>query len=133
MRFRTPALLIASLLSLTACYKQEIRQGNFLSDDKIALVKTGMTQAQVQFVLGPPMVRDPFHPSRWDYVRYVNPNNGQPTQNWHVIVYFEGGKVARIDQPPVQNKDVQLQLPTVQDASDLPPDQQDNGNGGGGP
>src|SRR5579863_1092347 len=73
MRFRTPALLIASLLSLTACYKQEIRQGNFLSDDKIALVKTGMTQAQVQFVLGPPMVRDPFHPSRWDYVRYVNP------------------------------------------------------------
>ena len=113
-------LLAASALSLSGCFKPEIRQGNFLSDDKIALVKVGMSQTQVQFVLGKPMVLDPFHPNRWDYLRYVNPNNGDPEQNWHVIVYFDGGKVTRIDQPEVKNKEQQLQLPTVKDASELP-------------
>jgi outer membrane protein assembly factor BamE (lipoprotein component of BamABCDE complex) len=85
------------------------------------------------------MVVDPFHPNRWDYVRYVNPNDGDPIQNWHVIMYFEGGKLARVEQPPVQNKDQQLQLPTVKDASELPPDAPaanttpGSGNGGGYP
>ena len=123
MRLSTALLLTASALSLTGCFKPEIRQGNFLSDEMIAKVKVGMTPAQVQFVLGPAMVKDPFKPNQWDYVRYVNPNDGRPEQNWHVIVHFDGGKVASIDQPPVENKEEQLQLPTVKDASDLPPDQ----------
>jgi outer membrane protein assembly factor BamE len=117
------SLLLALCLTLAACFKPEIRQGNFLSDDKIALVKPGMTQGQVQFVLGPPMAHDPLVVDRWDYVRYVNPNDGDPVQIWHVIVYFKDGKVARIDQPPVVNKQEQLQLPTVKDASQLPQDQ----------
>jgi outer membrane protein assembly factor BamE len=121
MRSRLIALLCA-LLGLAGCFKPEIRQGNFLSDDKIALVKPGMTQAQVQFLLGPPMVRDPAHPERWDYVRYVNPNDGEPEQNWQVVVYFDAGKVSRVEQPVVKNKQQQLQLPTVKDATDLPPD-----------
>jgi outer membrane protein assembly factor BamE len=115
-------LLAASALSLSGCFKPEIRQGNFISDEMISKVKIGMTQPQVQFVMGRPMVLDPFHPNRWDYVRYVNPNDGDPIQNWHVIMYFEGGKLARMDQPPVQNKEEQLQLPTVKDASELPAD-----------
>ena len=118
--------LIVLAFSLTGCFKPEIRQGNFLSDEAIAKVKVGMTQSQVQFVLGRPMVVDPFHPNRWDYVRYVNPNDGDPIQDWHVIVNFDGGKVVRIDQPPVINKEQQLQLPTVKDASQLPVDQNDN-------
>jgi len=120
MRRASLLLLAVSALSLSGCFKPEIRQGNFLSDDKIALVKVGMTPAQVQYVLGRPMVQDPFHPSRWDYVRYVNPNDGSPEQNWHVIVYFDGGKVSRIEQPEVKNKEQQLQLPTIKDASELP-------------
>ena len=121
MRRASPLLLALPLtLSLAGCFKPEIRQGNFLSDDKIALVKVGMTPNQVQFVLGRPMVQDPFSPNRWDYIRYVNPNDGSPEQNWHVIVYFNGGKVSRIDQPAVKNKEQQLQLPTIKDASELP-------------
>jgi outer membrane protein assembly factor BamE len=122
MRLRSPLLLLTALLALAGCFKPEIRQGNFLSDDKIAQVKPGMTQAQVQFILGPAMVRDPQHPERWDYVRYVNPNDGDPEQNWQVVVYFDAGKVSRVEQPEVKNKEQQLQLPTVKDATDLPPD-----------
>jgi outer membrane protein assembly factor BamE (lipoprotein component of BamABCDE complex) len=121
MRLRLLPLLLC--LGLAACFKPEIRQGNFLSDDKIALVKPGMTQAQVQFVLGPPMAHDPLVVDRWDYLRYVNPNDGDPEQIWHVIINFKDGKVVRVDQPPVVNKQEQLQLPTVKDATELPPDQ----------
>ena len=123
---RASLLLLTLTLSLVGCYKQEIRQGNYIDDDMISKVKVGMTFAQVQFVMGPAMVKDPFHPNRWDYVRYVNPNNGDPIQNWHVIMYFDGGKLTKIDQPPVQNKQEQLQLPTVKDASELPADQEGN-------
>ena len=125
--------LLALILVLAGCYKQEIRQGNYLDDAMISKLKIGMTFAQVQYVMGPAMVKDPFHPNRWDYVRYVNPNNGDPIQNWHVIMFFEGGKLAKIDQPPVQNKQEQLQLPTVKDASELPADQNDNPGSGSPP
>ncbi|MGE5624581.1 MAG: outer membrane protein assembly factor BamE [Bacillota bacterium] len=121
MRLRLAFLIVS--LALAACFKPEIRQGNFLSDDKIALVKPGMTPAQVQFVLGPPMAKDPMVIDRWDYIRYVNPNDGRPEQVWHVVVNFKDGKVASVEQPEVKNKDVQLQLPTVKDASELPADQ----------
>lgn len=123
---RLSLLPLVLCLALAACFKPEIRQGNYLSDDKIAQVKPGMTPAQVQFVLGPPMVHDPLTGDRWDYVRYVNPNDGDPVQIWHVIIDFKDGKVSRIEQPPVVNKQQQLQLPTVKDATELP---QDENNG----
>lgn len=92
------------MLALAACvFKPEIRQGNFLNDDTIAQVKPGMSQGQVEFVLGRPMLKDPFHPERWDYIRYLNPNDGSPIQERHVVVYFKGGKVDRLEQPAEGN------------------------------
>jgi outer membrane protein assembly factor BamE len=115
-------LLSLTLLSLclTACFKPEIRQGNFLTADSVALLKPGMTQQQVAAIMGRPMIQDPFHASRWDYVRWVNPNDGKPIQNWRVTVFFEKGLVASIDQPPPQNQDTQIKLPTVDDLEPLP-------------
>ncbi|MGH8370555.1 MAG: outer membrane protein assembly factor BamE [Gammaproteobacteria bacterium] len=82
-----------------ACvYRPVIKQGNFLTDDMIAKVKLGMTETQVEYVLGPAMVKDPFHPDRWDYVYYNNTNNGSPVQYRHVLVIFKDGKVSSIEQ-----------------------------------
>ncbi len=122
---RPTLLLLALTAALAACvFKPEIRQGNFLSDDKIAQVKPGLTPAQVQFILGKVMVQDPFHPDRWDYVQYVNPNNGKPIENWHVVVYFKDGKVDHVEQLSTQNKDTQLEVPK---ATDKPATAQDAG------
>ena len=113
---RLTLLLLALSAALAGCvFKPEIRQGNFLSDEKIAQVKPGLTPAQVQFILGKVMVQDPFHPDRWDYVQYVNPNNGKPIENWHVVVYFKDGKVDHVEQLSAKNTDTQLQLPAVSD------------------
>lgn len=130
MPFRLLSLVLLSL-SLTACFKPEIRQGNFLDKDTVALLKPGMSQPQVVAIMGRPMIQDPFHATRWDYVRWVNPNDGKPIQNWRVSVFFQNGLVARVDQPPPENQDAQIKLPTVDDLEPLPQtktsDQQGNG------
>lgn len=96
-----PRLLLLALLGLvlSACvFKPEIRQGNFLSDEMIAKLKPGMTPVQVEFVMGKAMVQDPFHPDRWDYVTYTNFNDGTPTYEKHVAVFFKDGKMDHIEQ-----------------------------------
>lgn len=130
-----PRLLLLALLSLalTACFKPEIRQGNFLEQDKIAQLKMGMTRQQVVFIMGRPMIQDPFHQDRWDYVRWVNPNDGSPIENWRVTVFFKDNNLARIDQPPPQNQNTKLQLPTIDDLTPLPQPGQNGQQGGGGP
>ena len=40
-------------------------------------LEKGMTDAQVQFLLGVPLVRDQFHANRWDYVYYLRRGNGE--------------------------------------------------------
>ena len=104
MRLIVPALLFAAL-ALSACvYRPDIKQGNFLKPEMIEQVKPGMTEAQVRFVLGPPMIRDPFHPERWDYVYYNLPSSLAPVQGAsreHVVVLFKDGKVVSIERMPM--------------------------------
>ena len=128
-------LCIILLLSLTlaGCFKPEIRQGNFLQQDSVATLKLGMTQAQVLALMGKPMIQDPFHPERWDYVRWVNPNDGSPIENWRVSIFFQGNLVARVDAPPPQNAEGKLQLPTLDDLEPLPETKQNNGPPPGAP
>ena len=101
MRLIAPAVLLTAL-TLSACvYRPDIKQGNFLKPNMIAQVKPGMTEAQVRFVLGPPMIRDPFHPDRWDYVYYNLPSSLSPVKtvgHAHVIVVFKDGKVVSIEK-----------------------------------
>lgn len=102
-------VIILVMLALSACvYRPDIKQGNYLKPDMIAQIKPGMTEAQVRFVLGPPMVRDPFHPERWDYVYYNDPStlsSDRTIREQHVVVLFKEGKVTSVEQLlPVQQK-----------------------------
>ncbi|MGH8398612.1 MAG: outer membrane protein assembly factor BamE [Gammaproteobacteria bacterium] len=110
MRF-TRYVIILSMLVLSACvYRPDIKQGNFLKPSMIEQVKPGMTEAQVRFVMGPPMIRDPFHPDRWDYVYYNLPStlsDNQTIGREHVVVVFKDGKVASVEQKiPVTDKGI---------------------------
>ncbi|MGB9428724.1 MAG: outer membrane protein assembly factor BamE [Gammaproteobacteria bacterium] len=87
---------------MSACvYRQDIKQGNLLKPSMIEQLKPGMTEAQVRFVMGPPMIRDPFHADRWDYVYYNLPSSLSPDQTVgkaHVMLLFKDGKLASIEQ-----------------------------------
>jgi outer membrane protein assembly factor BamE len=99
----TAALLTAALLS--ACvYKLDTQQGNLLDADQVAAVEVGMTRSQVRFLLGTPMVADPLSQSRWDYVYYFRAGRGGDTRRSHVIVFFDGDTVSRIEKPEALQK-----------------------------
>jgi outer membrane protein assembly factor BamE len=92
------SFLLALVLAATAgcsVYRQEIRQGNFLSDTALAQLAPGMSRAQVEFLLGKPMVADPFHPDRWDFVFLLDIKGAAPERR-HVTVWFDGDLVREI-------------------------------------
>jgi outer membrane protein assembly factor BamE len=72
---QTQLILICTCLFLTACsgfqfpgvYKIDIPQGNIIDKKDLAQVELGMTQEQIKYLLGTPLITDTFHPERWDY------------------------------------------------------------------
>ena len=36
----------------------------------IAKLETGLTKAQVQYIMGTPSVKDPFNTNQWDYIGF---------------------------------------------------------------
>ena len=65
--------LFAALVfgALTGCYpgyRMDVEQGNVVTPEQRAQLQLGMGRRESRFVLGSPLVKDPFHPDRWDYV-----------------------------------------------------------------
>jgi outer membrane protein assembly factor BamE len=76
-------------------YHLDIRQGNFITQEMVSQLKPGQTREQVRFVLGTPLVTDPFHGDRWDYV-YRYDNGKGDVQQRRLTVYFADNKLARV-------------------------------------
>lgn len=92
-------------LLLSGCvYRVPIQQGNFLENKDIAQVNVGMTRSQVRYVLGTPMVVDPFSADRWDYIYYLKKGQMRQPEKRHFIVFFENGTVSRIEKPELEKK-----------------------------
>lgn len=99
------AILAAATVALgsSGCvYRLAVQQGNIVDEDKVAQVTVGMTRNQVRFLLGTPMIDDPFNRGRWDYLYYVQRGGDRPIENRWITLYFENNSVARIvrDDPP---------------------------------
>ncbi|MEW6678875.1 MAG: outer membrane protein assembly factor BamE [Pseudomonadota bacterium] len=102
-----PVLLILPLM-LAGCgswsnpidklspYKVDIQQGNVIEQAMLDKLKPGMTHSQVRFILGTPLVTDPFHPERWDYV-YLYAPKGKLAEKRRVTVVFENDKLKGIE------------------------------------
>lgn len=84
------------LPAIIAPYRIDIQQGNVVTQQMVAKLKAGMTRAQVRFALGSPLVVDPFHTDRWDYV-YWYKKQGKDIEHRHITVIFEEEKLARIE------------------------------------
>lgn len=76
-------------------YRIDVRQGNFVTQEMIAQLKTGLSKDQVRFILGTPLVADMFHADRWDYVYRFQPGHGE-AQERRIVVYFADGKLSRV-------------------------------------
>jgi len=60
-------LMIFVSCSSLSPYKVPVLQGNIFEEEDIEKLSEGLTKDQVQFIFGTALVKDPFHPNRWDY------------------------------------------------------------------
>lgn len=74
-------------------YEAGISQGNLLLDDQTSQLEKGMTQAQVQFILGTPMLTASDSDAVWIYPTY-----SRETGYANLIVEFEEGLVSAIKE-----------------------------------
>ena len=73
-------------------HKIDIPQGNVLTQDMLDKLKPGMTRSQVRFILGTPLIVDPFRNNRWDYVFRLE-REGKLVENRSVTVIFENDRL----------------------------------------
>ena len=96
-RFLTIAIILASLAVSSGCvYRLSIAQGNLIEQEDLDQVEVGMTRNQVRFLLGTPMIDDPFHKDRWDYVYFLKIGREDATFKRWVSVEFEDNVVSEI-------------------------------------
>ncbi len=96
---RNVFLLAAFTMLLSGCfsvYKLEIQQGNVVTQEMVDKLKPGMTHSQVRYVLGTPLVTDPFHPDRWDYYYYLRHSKDKTGEARHLTVIFKNDVLAEI-------------------------------------
>jgi len=98
------AILLAAALAaaLAGCssgkwgfpYKIDVQQGNWITQEQIALLQPGMTREQVRFALGSPTLTSVLHADRWDYPYYFKPGYGEPEER-KFTVWFENDRLVR--------------------------------------
>jgi len=99
-------------------HRIDVQQGNALDQESVAKLKPGLNRSQVRFLLGTPLLVDPFRNDRWDYV-YLYYKAGKLTEQKRITLFFEGDILKRIDgdfpaaEPLVAKVDVPKLAPQV--------------------
>lgn len=94
-------ILFISIVFLSACtksfdggyevpllYKIDIQQGNVIEQEMLDRLKPGMDKDQVKFVMGTPVLIDPFHNNRWEYIFSFQKGGGVREQR-HLTLHFD--------------------------------------------
>jgi outer membrane protein assembly factor BamE len=92
-----------SFLGFITPYRIDIVQGNVVSKEQAAVLKPGLTRLQVRDLLGTPLVTDPFHANRWDYI-FTLRRPGADEQRRSVVVVFEGDVVKSVTAPDLPSE-----------------------------
>ena len=95
-------------------YKAGVQQGNWITQEQVALLQPGMSCEQVRFALGSPTLTSVLHADRWDYPYYFKPGYGD-AQERKFTVWFENDRLVRWEgdkQPELQP--YQINTPSAQ-------------------
>ena len=57
-----------------------------------------MKKAEVRYLLGAPLVEDPFHTERWDYFYSFRSGETRRVEQQRLTVLFENGQLTKIEQ-----------------------------------
>ena len=90
-------------LGVITPYRIDIVQGNVVTKEQLAALKPGMSRNQVRDILGSPLVTDPFHADRWDYIFAIR-RPGTEAKRRSVVVFFDGENVKSIEAPELPSE-----------------------------
>ena len=95
-------------LNALKLYRVPVQQGNIVTQEMIDKIKPGMTKSQVAFVLGEPVLKDPFNDSKWIYI-YSIEVPGLFTQKTRTTLFFDGNELKSIsgDLAPSEGKETE--------------------------
>ena len=104
--FKALTLILTSLLlancSIPRIFQVVVSQGNLVDQEMLDKLEIGMTESQVKFVMGTPLISDTFYPERWDYFTSVTQGESSYT-NQKITLFFENNQLIRwegeIDSP----------------------------------
>lgn len=109
------------MLSAVTPYKVEVVQGNVITREQAALVRPGLTRAQVRDILGSPLLTDVFHTDRWDYVFTIR-RQGAAAQQRNVVLRFDGDVLKSMDAPELPSeRDFVESIDTFKTRRNAPP------------
>jgi outer membrane protein assembly factor BamE len=98
--FLIPVLLLSLIAGCSNMkvgpHRIDVQQGNALDQENVARLKPGLNRSQVRFLMGTPLLVDPFRTDRWDYV-YVYYKAGKLAEQKRITLFFEGDTLTRID------------------------------------
>jgi outer membrane protein assembly factor BamE len=86
----------ASWDEVSLVHSPDIEQGNIITPEMVTLLEPGMSQRQVRFALGTPMLTDVFHGERWDYLLSIKRRN-EAIEIKRFSIYFENEYLARFE------------------------------------
>jgi len=99
-------IFLTTFVFLSACstlavdvplvYKIDIDQGNVLNQNMVNQLRPNMTKRQVIYVLGSPLLTDPFTSNRWDYVYSVQPG-GEDRLEDRIALFFAGDNLIHVE------------------------------------
>ena len=105
MRKLLISILGLLLLFLAGCtlYRADLQQGNVIDKEELDKLKIGMSKQQVNFLLGTPLLNDPFHKDRWDYVYTLKTDNQRVKVKKHLTLIFTGDTLSQINNSNYPN------------------------------
>ena len=87
---------LSSLAEIPGVYRIDIQQGNIVDREMLDRLEIGMESRKVRFILGSPLLVDPFNQNRWDYVYSLRQGSGEETRQ-RVSVHFVDDRLVRIE------------------------------------
>ncbi len=83
---------VAACSNLPGLQRTVISQGNQVPETRLAQIKPGMSEGEVQRILGTPLVRDAYHPNIWHYTYLTTLSTGEKTAHENVKITFDSNK-----------------------------------------
>lgn len=107
------SFIIIAVLVLSGCsvHKIDIQQGNVITQEMFEKLKIGMEKKRVEGILGTPLITDPFHRDRWDYVYIYKAGDTDDRQSARLTLYFEGKRLTKIDKRTAMPKEAEVKKP----------------------